>query len=312
MSFHEILGSRHASVAVMLATYNGSRWVREQISSILSQKNVKLTLYISDDCSTDSTTEILSEIAASDSRVVLLPVGEKFGSAGKNFYRLIRDIKIDEHDYFAFSDQDDVWFPGKLDRHISLLNLYSCEGISSNVIAFWDSGKKKLIKKSQPFRKYDYLFEAAGPGCTYLISANLIKLIQKLLANSDSCANRVDMHDWLIYAVCRTMRWSWYIDNEPTVMYRQHDLNVIGASSGFQAKIQRMRKLRNGWYREQILMVTQVSLFLRQSENIRKIEKILIDSRYLPSLRLIKYLMDIRRRGIERVFLGMSIIIGFF
>ncbi|HAT7643703.1 TPA: glycosyltransferase, partial [Enterobacter asburiae] len=81
----------HVNVAVLLAAYNGSKWVKQQIDSILKQSHVNVHIYISVDKSDDDTFELCKAYAEQDHRLTVLDYGERFGGAGPNFYRLIRD-----------------------------------------------------------------------------------------------------------------------------------------------------------------------------------------------------------------------------
>ena len=172
----------NTSCAVLLAAFNGEDWIEEQIESILNQKNIDVHIYVSLDISSDSTIEILNKIIDKDKRVILLPYGEKFGNAAKNFYRLIKDVDFSNYDFISFSDQDDIWKENKLQNSCKAIREKNCDGFSSNVLAFWPNGKIKLIKKSQPQVKYDYFFESAGPGCSYVIKADLaLNLIDEML-----------------------------------------------------------------------------------------------------------------------------------
>ena len=101
------------TVAVVLAAYNGSRWIQEQIASIFAQQGVDVTLFISVDSSTDGTEALVNQLAAADSRIVVLPHGLRFGGAAPNFYRLLKDIDFSAFDYVALADQDDVWLSSK-------------------------------------------------------------------------------------------------------------------------------------------------------------------------------------------------------
>ena len=100
-------------VLVMMATYNGSRWVREQMDSILAQKDVEVTLRIADDCSTDDTFEVVSAYAAEHPEVHPTRNEHNLG-VGENFMQMVYEGGADAYDLFAFSDQDDIWLPEKL------------------------------------------------------------------------------------------------------------------------------------------------------------------------------------------------------
>lgn len=105
--------------AVFLATYNGRRFLGEQLDSILGQTWKNLTLYVRDDGSSDGTVEILEEYAAAHENMVLVPTGR--GNLGyPDCFYVLSDMDIDA-DYFFFSDQDDVWFPDKVERAIECL-----------------------------------------------------------------------------------------------------------------------------------------------------------------------------------------------
>ena len=151
-------------VSVLLAAYNGELFIEDQIKSILQQRNVELSLFISVDKSKDNTIKICQKYKGNN--VEILPYGDNFGNAAKNFYRLIQYIKPSQFDFVSFSDQDDIWNSDKLNYSINEIINQKSEGFSSNVIAFWESSRRKLVKKDQPQRKYDHFFEAAGPGCT--------------------------------------------------------------------------------------------------------------------------------------------------
>lgn len=245
-------------VAVLLATYNGIRWIQRQVASVLGQQQVDVTLVVSDDISTDGTWEWLHEVAQIDDRIILLPRVEKFGGAAKNFYRLLLDIEISDYDYFALSDQDDIWEPGKLRRHVDIVQQESYVGLSSSVVAFWEDGRSRLIVKTGMQRLFDFLFESPGPGCSFLLTASIVLQVKTILRDPAIQAKDVLLHDWLIYAVCRATGGPWCIDDLPSLHYRQHTANEFGANVGFRAKLTRFNKLRGGWYRKEILKISTI------------------------------------------------------
>lgn len=189
------------NVTVLMATYNGVRYLPEQVDSILNQAGVNVHLVVSDDQSGDGTWEWLVDKAAADTRVLLLPRIEPSGGFAANFYRLLCDAPLTE--LVAFSDQDDVWMPSKLTHHAAVLHTASCEGISSNVTAVTARGTRTLIRKSYPQRRLDYLFEAPGPGSTFVFTRRLADELRGLLTDHNGPGRAVQRHDWLTYAVCR-------------------------------------------------------------------------------------------------------------
>lgn len=299
------------SVAVLMATYNGKLWLSEQVSSILKQVAVDVTLFLSDDHSTDGTLEYLKQLAESDSRVLVLPKTERMGSAGKNFYRLVCDVDISAFDYVAFADQDDIWNVNKLSSHVDLIRENHAEAVSSNAIAFWPDGRHKLIVKSQPQKAYDFLFESAGPGCTFLMTPWLVNQVkQQLLTNP--VAGDVALHDWLTYAVCRSAGKSWVIDSVPSMKYRQHAHNVLGANSGFGALFARLEKMRHGWYRSEVIKICQVCTIQSSDDMYSFILACLQTKRYFSTLKLLPYIKYFRRDPVDRLALGVFIALGLF
>lgn len=244
--------------AVLLAAYNGERWIEEQLKSILNQKGVLPTIFVSVDRSTDQTLNIIELLVSCDSRIKLLPYGERFGGAGKNFYRLIRDVDVSSFDMVSFADQDDIWMPDKLSAAWRHLSHEGYGAYSSDVIAFWADGRKSIIKKSYPQKSFDYLYEAAGPGCTYAFSASSFKLIKGFVSQNYEECGKVALHDWLIYAYCREHKQSWFIDNEPRMLYRQHESNQIGTNDNLRAYVKRLNHVRHHWYRTQVISIARV------------------------------------------------------
>ena len=135
-------------IVLLLASYNGVKYIKEQIDSILNQKDVDITIFISDDLSIDRTIEYLQDIYKDFKNIVYLPSGSKFGGAGKNFFRLIRDVDLSSFDFVSFVDQDDIWYEDKLIRAIKIIEDKQIDAYSSNVLAFWEDGKKMIINKS--------------------------------------------------------------------------------------------------------------------------------------------------------------------
>jgi len=167
--------------AILLATHNGECWINEQLRTILSQQHTKISLFVSDDMSSDSTLNIISMVAKANKNTQVMPQDLRFGSAAQNFFRLIRDVNLEQYSYIALADQDDVWFPNKLSRAIEIIQSKNLDGYSSNIIALWENGSKKLINKAQSQQKYDYMFESAGPGCTFVLSQKLALDLQSFL-----------------------------------------------------------------------------------------------------------------------------------
>jgi rhamnosyltransferase len=249
--------SKGPTVKVLLATFNAERWLQPQLDSIASQCGVRIITCASDDRSSDGTVALLDKAAAVLHLHLLPALPHRLGNANRNFLRLIRDCPLDEAQYFALADHDDVWLSGKLQRAIDQLALTASDAYSSNVTAFWEDGRQKLLVKSDPQRRFDYLFESAGPGCTFVFPRRTFELLQHWVRKEFENLQSVKVHDWLIYAHARRQNWRWHIDSESQLRYRQHALNEIGANAGANAAIQRWRQIRRGDYRRDVLAIAQ-------------------------------------------------------
>ncbi|PNG44328.1 glycosyl transferase [Pseudomonas asplenii] len=243
-------------IAVLLAAYNGVHWLEEQIESIRRQTAVDLTIYISVDPSTDGTEQWCAASAAKYSDIVLLPVSEVFGGAARNFFRLIRDVAFDGYDYVAFSDQDDIWDADKLERSVAMLQHHQGDAYSSNVTAFWPDGRTRVLDKAQPQAEWDFLFEAAGPGCTYVFRRGLADALKESMLRNWELLQSVSLHDWYFYAFARTHGYKWFIDAHSTMQYRQHQHNQVGANTGIKSLIARYKAIQDGWWFSQVNLIS--------------------------------------------------------
>lgn len=246
------------SVAVCLAAFNGTRWLSEQLNSILEQTGVSVTVIVSVDQSSDNTESWFDQCALADSRIVLLSHGEKFGGASRNFFRIIREVDFSEFDYVSFADQDDIWLPDKLSCAHELILSTGADAYSSNVIAFWPDGRRVLIEKSQEQVEWDFLFEAAGPGCTYVMRKELACAIQDVIKSRWDDMQEVGLHDWFAYAFARANGYRWVIDNYAGMLYRQHEKNQVGVNTGTRAFVQRARRVLSGWGLTQSALIAQL------------------------------------------------------
>lgn len=232
-------------IAVILAAYNGEKWIKEQIDSIIFQSNVEVTIFVSCDISTDGTMNIIKTYP--NDKVVLLPYGEKFGAAAPNFYRLLRDVDFSKYEYVALADQDDIWFEDKLYSATSKLRKENAMGYSSNVTAWWSDGEKKNVLKATPQRKYDFLFESPGPGCSFVMHADFVSEFQNYIKDKSVLLKRLDWHDWLLYAYARSRNYKWIIDSESHMLYRQHSDNQLGANLGKAQFFKRLNDIISGY-----------------------------------------------------------------
>ncbi|CAI8959291.1 glycosyltransferase [Pseudomonas sp. IT-P395] len=243
---------KHPKIAVLLAAYNGMQWIEEQVASILGQQSVDVTIHISVDLSDDGTEAWCKALGEVDSRVILLPPAGRFGGAARNFFRLIRDVDLHDYDAVSFADQDDIWESDKLLRATQAITSHGVDAYSSNVTAFWPDGKTILLDKSQPQVAWDFLFEAAGPGCTYVLSPALARSLRQQVIQDWEQLQQVSLHDWYCYAFARSHGFKWFIDSRPSMLYRQHESNQVGANTGLTSLFQRYVTIHEGWWFKQV------------------------------------------------------------
>lgn len=302
---------RPARVAVLLASYNGLPFIHEQVESILKQQGCEVDIIVSDDQSSDGTWEWLNEKKLTELRLHLLPRTDRFRNAARNFYRLLRDADLSQHDYVALADQDDIWLENKLVLSIQELRARNCGAVSSNVIAIWPDGRKRLVHKSHRQRRLDFLFGSAGPGCTYVLTAECARRLSTFLVEHRAETEEVQFHDWLIYAWVRSHGMTWHIESQPTMLYRQHANNEYGVNSGWAAFRRRLDQVRSGWYREQILKISRLvcsgSTFTEEARaTMRLVEQGTLKSR----LALIAKVSDLRREPRDRALLVLTSLLG--
>ncbi|WP_058534415.1 glycosyltransferase [Legionella saoudiensis] len=254
----ELTPPQQPKIAVLLAVYNGMQYIEAQTQSILDQAGLCVTVFVSIDVSSDNSLSWFQELAMKDSRVVVLPYGEKFGGAARNFFRLIHDVDFSSFDYVAFSDQDDLWHLDKLHKATTILHESNYDAYSSNVTAFWPDGRQMLINKAQPQKKWDFIFEAAGPGCTYVMSTKLMSSIKANLRENWDIVQQVTLHDWYCYAFARAKGYNWYIDPNPSMLYRQHGNNQVGVNVGTKARLTRIKQITSGWWLQQAYLVAKL------------------------------------------------------
>lgn len=216
-------------VDILMATYNGEKYLREQIDSILNQTFKEFNLIICDDCSKDSTWEILEEYQKKDNRIKIIKNENNLGY-NKNFEKLLNYV---EADYFMLSDQDDFWLENKVEESYKKitsegLNLVcsdlevvdeNLKTIYPSMWEFWpDYNIKNKIKKSKDYRSC--LMTNCITGCTTIVNS---KLIPKLIPLPGDPI----IHDWWIGLVAGADKNIGYIE-KPLIKYRQHGNNQIG------------------------------------------------------------------------------------
>ena len=238
-----------SKVAILLCTYQGQRYLHEQLNSFVTQSHKNWELWVSDDGSKDGTHAILAE-AVNDWAPGKISVqnGPQEGFCA-NFLSLTckPDIKAD---YYAYSDQDDIWKPEKLARALAFLSkvpkgtaaLYCSR---TRVVDANDKpiGMSPLFTKTPSFA--NALTQNIGGGNTMVFN----EVARQLLIAASEKVNVVT-HDWWAYLLVSGCGGQVFYDPQPTVRYRQHGSNIVGMNSSLQGRLKRILQLFQGRFRE--------------------------------------------------------------
>ncbi len=214
-------------VNIVLSTYNGARFLAEQLESIQKQTFTDWQLLIRDDGSTDTTPKIISEFVASDPRIRFINEHDRQNvGVIKNFFTL---VKYDVADYYFFSDQDDVWLPDKL---ATMLAEAVKHDLSQPLMVYMDLSvvdQDLIVTQSSMIRSQSH---HANTTLLAELTENTVTggvaMINHALAEKWLDTNDIIMHDWYLALLATATGKLVYIDT-PGELYRQHDNNVLGA-----------------------------------------------------------------------------------
>ena len=216
-------------VDILLATFNGEKYLRDQIDSILNQTYTDFRLLISDDCSSDNTQIILKEYEKKDNRIQIYYQRENLGVV-RNFEFLLQKV---EANYFMFADQDDIWKEYKIEKSVEKMQdtdsdlVYSdLEVVNEKLEVTYESywKLKGIYDKIKKYNNFNSLYlNNFVTGCTIIAKKECIQKVLPLPKTS-----KYVLHDyWLALIVSETGKIN-YIE-EPLMKYRQHKNNSIGS-----------------------------------------------------------------------------------
>jgi glycosyltransferase involved in cell wall biosynthesis len=235
-------------VAILLGTFRGQQYLAEQLNSIAAQTHSNWEVWASDDGSTDDTLAILASFKSQ------WPVGRLSIQAGPgkgfvaNFLALTCSTGI-KADYYAYSDQDDIWEADKLERALQWL-----ESIPPDIPALY-CARTRLVDSNNQEIGFSPLF--GNPCFTNALVQNIaggntmvFNNAARALLQQAGAQLPVVFHDWWVYMAVTGCGGMVFFDPVPALRYRQHEGNVIGVNSSWQARLQRMRKLWQGQHRQ--------------------------------------------------------------
>lgn len=219
------------AVAILLATYNGEKYIERQIQSLKDQTYRKFVCYIHDDGSSDCTADIIQQIVADDNRFRIID-GKPTGGAKRNFLFL---LGLAEEKYILFCDQDDVWLPNKVEDELWQIRQLEAEHGDIPIAVFCNL---KIVSHdgneiSPDFMKYSgfntqnlsyqsLLIGNVAPGCAMIINKAL-----RDIAVSYQNIDDIEMHDWWCISIAALQGIVYFLDIG-LILYSQHNKQVVG------------------------------------------------------------------------------------
>ena len=278
-------------ISVLLSTYNGAKYLREQINSILEQKNVDVDLCIRDDGSKDETLDIIKDYANNYENVHIVTGGlDGSVGVGRSFMSMLYDLN-DEYDYYAFADQDDIWDPDKLNCAVSSLkkcdnepSLYVC---NQRCVDFKGNFMNKRFPDDFPKQALNnILFTNLYAGCTMVFNGRL----KELLCDTDRRPS-IDyfqhrIHDaWTACVASSSGRLIY--DPECHMSFRRHNSNAtdaeirrgkhLGLKKLYLTYKSKFRRLKSrGYLNRNGIQLTAENLLIGYGDLIDKKSKILL------------------------------------
>lgn len=221
-------------VDILLATYNGEKFLEQQLNSIFNQSYQNFRLIVKDDNSSDNTLEILKKYKEKyQDKFILIEEEKYFNCAKNNFFYL---LNYSDSNYIMFCDQDDVWFYDKIEVTLHQMKLLQNQyGLNKPFLVYTDLCvcdenlniiSKSMIKYQSLLNREAYLGELLVQnnvtGCTVMIN----NVCRDMLYYEFS--KNILMHDWWLAILCKTFGHISYL-RRPTIFYRQHGNNSVGA-----------------------------------------------------------------------------------
>lgn len=211
-------------VVILMSTFNGEKYIREQIESLIQQIGVDISILVRDDGSNDGTINILNEYQIKN--YLTWYSGENLKSA-HSFFDLVQ--KAANADYYAFCDQDDVWDKEKVLKAIEKLSQVEKDTPSMyfSKATLVDKNLNEIKGGVYPTHSYSFgtaLLRNNVTGCTVVFNLKLMNFVKKYTPNM------VLMHDHWIYLLCLALGGAVIYDPNSYIKYRQHEKSVIGGS----------------------------------------------------------------------------------
>lgn len=255
-------------ILVLMSTYNGEKYIEEQIDSIESQKlNIPLSILIRDDGSKDKTKEIINNLSNKYKNIKLIE-GENIG-CNASFFELFKIAN--GYKFYAISDQDDIWLADKLQRGIDKIksekeNIPILYGSCSYLMDDEGNIKGTTQKQLRDINLYNTIIQNFVPGHSDIMNHELLLLLKRELDYS-----KIYVYDFWITNIA-VLYGKLIFNNEPATKYRIHNTNTVGyGKSKIQWFKERVKRLKKGVGSQ---ISKQISYFYEVNDsNIPKVYK---------------------------------------
>lgn len=240
---------KNQQVAIVLGYFNGRRYLPEQVRSILDQSHPSLKIFISDDHSDEAIRMDDLGLEVADRHKISLRRNASNVGFVNNFLGTLAAIDS-PFAYYAFSDQDDIWYADKIANAIKILNQYpqGRPALYCGRTAITDAHGQASLDSSPLFDKTpsfaNALVQNIGGGNTMVFNQAARDIIVKSTQNVD-----VVSHDWWCYQIVSGVGGIVHYDPKPCLKYRQHAANLVGSNNSWVARLTRLRGLLRGKFR---------------------------------------------------------------
>ena len=226
-------------VAIIMSTYNGEKYLQEQIDSVIAQDNVEIDLYIRDNCSTDNTVCLLKNNTQKNSNIFIEYDNLNLGFM-KSFMKILVGIEK-EYDYYAFCDQDDYWEKEKISKAIELISSY--DNTQNKPVVYYSNLKicdeklnymhtTKLDKRKKNLESL--LLRNSIAGCTMVFNNAFFNIIKNKI---DIDSLKIKSHDSFLVSICYSIGGIVICDNNSYIKYRKHNNNASGSTNSLTKRI---------------------------------------------------------------------------
>ena len=262
-------------VCVLLSTYNGRKFIKEQLETIYNQTYPGfITIPIRDDGSTDDTVSIIKEFPQTENRKIIMTKGMNIGPQ-KSFLELIR--KSEEADYYFFSDQDDIWYADKIEKAVTAMRGKTspiCYCTNYDVYnSILDVKRNAVIQRKPDFTPIKIILYNQIPGCVIGFNKSMMSVLKEIKLDN------LMMHDSMVLSLAASVGEILY-DHEPGISHRIHGENAVGEG---HRKI-----IPHKWMAEKIKLVIEKDDYdiSRMADEFLKTGR--VKEKYVADLKLIR------------------------